>query len=105
MWTNENRARYDRSKLRYPSDLTDAESRRRPPSCQVDAAPPLAPGRSRLPRSRGFALPSRGRLERRPARLIRNERSEAMTMLDATGMCASRTPDAGRPASHPATPI
>src|SRR3954452_6270126 len=22
MWTNENRARYDRSKLRYPSDLT-----------------------------------------------------------------------------------
>ncbi len=25
MWTNENRARYDRSALRYPSDLTDAE--------------------------------------------------------------------------------
>src|SRR4051812_30211528 len=25
MWTNENRARYDRSKLRYPSDLADAE--------------------------------------------------------------------------------
>jgi transposase len=25
MWTNENRARYDRSKLRYPSDITDAE--------------------------------------------------------------------------------
>ena len=25
MWTNENRVRYDRSKLRYPSDLTDAE--------------------------------------------------------------------------------
>jgi transposase-like protein len=25
MWTKENRARYDRSKLRYPSDLTDAE--------------------------------------------------------------------------------
>ena len=23
MWTNENRARYDRSHLRYPSDLTD----------------------------------------------------------------------------------
>jgi transposase len=23
MWTNENRARYDRSKLRYPSDVTD----------------------------------------------------------------------------------
>ena len=25
MWTNENRARYDRSRLRYPSDLTDEE--------------------------------------------------------------------------------
>jgi len=25
MWTNENRACYDRSKLRYPSDLTDEE--------------------------------------------------------------------------------
>ena len=25
MWTNENRARYDRSRLRHPSDLTDAE--------------------------------------------------------------------------------
>lgn len=25
MWTNENRTRYDRSKLRYPSDLTDDE--------------------------------------------------------------------------------
>jgi putative transposase len=25
MWTNENRPKYDRDKLRYPSDLTDAE--------------------------------------------------------------------------------
>jgi transposase len=25
MWSNENRARYDRSRLRYPSDLTDEE--------------------------------------------------------------------------------
>ena len=25
MWTQENRARYDRSRLRYPSDLTDEE--------------------------------------------------------------------------------
>ena len=25
MWTNENRARCDRNRLRYPSDLTDAE--------------------------------------------------------------------------------
>jgi transposase len=25
MWTNESRRRYDRSKLRYPSDLTDEE--------------------------------------------------------------------------------
>ena len=25
MWTTENRGRYDRSKQRYPSDLTDEE--------------------------------------------------------------------------------
>ena len=25
MWTSKNRARYDRSKLRYPSDFTDEE--------------------------------------------------------------------------------
>ena len=25
MWTTENRSRYDRSRLRYPSDVTDAE--------------------------------------------------------------------------------
>ena len=25
MWSKENRARYDRSRLRYPSDLTDTE--------------------------------------------------------------------------------
>ena len=25
MWSTENRGRYDRSKLRYPSDLTNAE--------------------------------------------------------------------------------
>jgi hypothetical protein len=25
MWTSKNRTRYDRSKLRYPSDLTDEE--------------------------------------------------------------------------------
>ena len=25
MWTTENRVRYDRNYLRYPSDLTDAE--------------------------------------------------------------------------------
>ncbi len=29
MWTTENRSRYDRSKLRYPSDLTDEEWRLR----------------------------------------------------------------------------
>lgn len=27
MWTDDNRARYDRSRLRYPSDLTDEEWR------------------------------------------------------------------------------
>ena len=25
MWTTENRPQYDRKRLRYPSDLTDAE--------------------------------------------------------------------------------
>ena len=25
MWTSENRTKYERAKLRYPSDLTDAE--------------------------------------------------------------------------------
>ena len=25
MWTSRNRARYDRSKLRYPSDVTDED--------------------------------------------------------------------------------
>ena len=46
MWSNENRARYDRSRLRYPSDLTDSrmgacrasdssgQARRQSPSCQ-----------------------------------------------------------------------
>ena len=28
MWTNENRGRYDRSRLRYPSDLTDPKNGR-----------------------------------------------------------------------------
>ena len=37
MWTSENRARYDRSKLRYPSDLTDAE--------WAHVAPLIPPGR------------------------------------------------------------
>ena len=36
MWTSQNRARYDRSKLRYPSDLTD------------DEWGLVAPGRARL---------------------------------------------------------
>jgi len=27
MWTSKNRAKYDRDKLRYPSDLTDGELR------------------------------------------------------------------------------
>src|SRR5664280_1550352 len=37
MWTSENRARYDRSQLRYPSDLTDAE--------WVHVAPVIPPAR------------------------------------------------------------
>jgi transposase len=39
MWTNETRGRYDRSKLRYPSDLTDAEWRLIEP-----LIPPAKPG-------------------------------------------------------------
>src|SRR5262249_23634450 len=39
MWTTENRARYDRNYLRYPSDLTDAGSARIEPGL-----PPAKPG-------------------------------------------------------------
>ena len=38
MWTKKNRQRYDRSKLRYPSDLTDDE--------WADVSPMIAPGRT-----------------------------------------------------------
>ena len=38
MWTHENRARYDRDHLRYPSDLTDAE--------WAEIAPLIPPARS-----------------------------------------------------------
>ena len=37
MWTAENRGRYDRSELRYPSDLTDEE--------WAHVAPMIAPAR------------------------------------------------------------
>jgi transposase len=37
MWTNENRGRYDRRRLRYPSDLTDEE--------WVQVEPLIAPAR------------------------------------------------------------
>jgi transposase len=37
MWTSENRVRYDRSRLRYPSDLTDEE--------WAHVAPLIAPAR------------------------------------------------------------
>jgi transposase len=39
MWTTENRGRYDRSKLRYPSDLTDDEW-----ALIVPLIPPAKPG-------------------------------------------------------------
>jgi transposase len=39
MWTHENRARYDRSQLRYPSDLTDDEW-----SYVAPLIPPAKPG-------------------------------------------------------------
>jgi transposase len=38
MWTNESRARYDRSQLRYPNDLTDEE--------WTLVAPLIPPGKS-----------------------------------------------------------
>jgi transposase len=42
MWPEENRARYDRSKLRYPSDLTDQEW------CLIEPLiPPAKPGGNR----------------------------------------------------------
>jgi transposase len=42
MWTDENRAHYDRSKLRYPSDLTDREW-----SLIEPLIPPAKPGGNR----------------------------------------------------------
>jgi transposase len=42
MWTDENRARYDRCKLRYPSDLTDQEW-----SLIEPLIPPARPGGDR----------------------------------------------------------
>src|ERR1700710_1657022 len=42
MWTDETRARYDRSKLRYPSDLTDQEW-----SLIEPLIPPAKPGGNR----------------------------------------------------------
>ena len=47
MWTDENRGRYDRSRLRYPSDLTDAE---------WDLIGPLIPPCKRGGRQRTVAL-------------------------------------------------
>jgi transposase len=42
MWTTENRGRYDRSKLRYPSDLTDDEW-----ALVKPVIPPAKPGGNR----------------------------------------------------------
>ena len=47
MWTDENRGRYDRSRLRYPSDLTDTE---------WDLIRPLIPPCKRGGRRRTVAL-------------------------------------------------
>jgi hypothetical protein len=47
MWTSENRGRYDRSRLRYPSDLTD------------DEWAPAARDRLRWRHSRGVAAATR----------------------------------------------
>ncbi len=68
MWTAENRPRYNRDKLRYPSDLTDAE--------WVHIEPLIPPGKpgggkrrvdTRTPRraKRVARLPSRWRSKKR----------------------------------------
>lgn len=45
MWTIENRHRYDRDKLRYPSDLTDAEwAHIEPVDPLRGSTPPAKPG-------------------------------------------------------------
>jgi hypothetical protein len=47
MWTSKNRARYDRSKLRYPCDLTDEEWR------LVEPLIPPAAERGDKPKAKG----------------------------------------------------
>ena len=63
MWTNENRCRYDRSKLRSPSDLTVEETVRLLPLglAQEDAVELLAQRSD----------PARARLEPRPHPIFR----------------------------------
>ncbi len=45
MWTPENRPLYDRDKLRYPSDLTDAEWQHIGPRCYRPPSAAAASGR------------------------------------------------------------
>ena len=50
MWTADNRPRYNRDKLRYPSDLTDAEWAHIEP-----LIPPGKPGGGNLPAGKGYS--------------------------------------------------
>src|SRR5246127_402969 len=83
MWTAENRARYDRSRLRYPSDLTDEEwaliSPRIPPAKRGGnkRTVKLARDRQRADVHSEHRLPMAGDSERPagaldPARLLRS---------------------------------
>jgi hypothetical protein len=49
MWTSENRLKYNRDKLRYPSDLTDDECRT---SSRVFHRPNVADGSALLSRGK-----------------------------------------------------
>jgi hypothetical protein len=84
MWTTENRPRYDRDKLRYPSDLTDEE---------WSLAEPLIPPAKRggLQHSKSFSeielLPRFPAMPRtaHPARLRRDELTRVLADADTPG--------------------
>jgi hypothetical protein len=54
MWTSKNRARYDRSKLRYPSDVTDEEMGA---DCTADPARQVWRGQTDGDHARGSERP------------------------------------------------
>ena len=73
LWSNENRDRYDRSRLRYPSDLIDAE-------CETITQPP-AP----------FHVTPRGLAEPNLLAMILFERfSQHQPSIDRGALCPRR---------------